>query len=251
MQETIDNSLRYLSDDDLHAMAAYLKSATTNQPNNAAAEASPPARAGAQVYLSNCAYCHLPDGQGVPGMIPALAGDPAVTAQGPENSIHVVVGGLEAAHGFAPMPAVGVGMQNGDIAAVVNYIRTAWDNKAPANAEAGTVAQIKSETRTLLAGNLSGGCPAIADPNLSKLVDGVKDQLKGVDMNNMLPRIDAILPKLRTSGVADDDLVNALTLAYCPVVMDDSTTSPAQRATLLGNFSVLVYGQIKNGGKPN
>jgi mono/diheme cytochrome c family protein len=252
MRETIDNSLRYLSDGDLHAMAVYLKSATTEESNNAAtvAAATPPTRAGADVYLSNCAYCHRPDGQGVPGMIPPLAGDPAVTAQGPENPIHVVLGGLEAAHGFAPMPAVGVGMENGDIAAVVNYIRTAWGNKAPANAGAGTVAEIRSETHTLLAGNSNGGCPAMTDPKLSALAAKASGQLAGVDMTNMLQRIDSILPELKTN-VAGDDLVNALTSAYCPVVMNDSTISPAQRAALLGNFSVLVYGQTRKQGKPN
>jgi hypothetical protein len=184
-------------------------------------------------------------------MVPALAGDPAITAQGPENPIHVIVGGLEASHGFAPMPAVGAGMSDGDIAAVVNYIRTAWDNKAPANAEAGTVADIRSKTHTLLAGNRSGGCPTIADPKLSKLVDGVKAQLKGVDMSNMLPRIDSILPQLKASGVVDDDLVNALTAEYCAVALDDSNISSAQRAVLLGNFSVLAYGQIKEGERPH
>jgi mono/diheme cytochrome c family protein len=252
MRETIDNSLRYLSDDDLRAMAGYLKSATAGETAKAASQpgAPPPERSGADVYLSHCAYCHLPNGQGVAGMIPALAGNPSITAQGPENPIHVVVGGLPASHGFAPMPAVGAAMSDGDIAAVVNYIRTAWDNKAPANAEAGTVADIRSKTHTLLAGNRSGGCPTIADPKLAKLIDGVKGQLQGVDMSNMLPRIDAILPQLKAGGVADDDLVNALTAAYCSVATANGNNS-AQRATLLGNFSVLAYGQIKKAEQPH
>ena len=191
MRETIDHSLRFLSADDLHAISAYLKSASANKAATVTpqADALPQQPAGAEVYLSNCAFCHLPGGQGVPGMIPALASDPAVIAEGPENSIHVVVGGLQASHGFAPMPAVGVGMTDGEIAAVVNYVRTAWGNNAPPNAGAGMVAEIRSKSHTLLAGNRANGCPSISDPKLSALVDGVKDQLQGIDMKNMLPRM--------------------------------------------------------------
>jgi mono/diheme cytochrome c family protein len=250
MRETIDHSLRYLSDEDINAIAVYIKSATVNQSAKPATEAAAaPTHAGGAIYLSSCAFCHQPNGQGISGMIPALAGDPAVLAEGPENVIRVVLGGLEASHGLAPMPAVGTGMSNGDIAAVVNYVRTSWGNKAPANAEAGTVADLRSETRTLLAGDLPGGCPSIANSALPKMIDTVRDQLKGVDLANMLPRIDSMLPSLKTSGATDDDIVNALTAAYCPIVMADNN-SPAERASLLGNFSVLVYGQLKNNGKP-
>lgn len=250
MRETIDNSLRYLSDDDLAAMAAYIKSATANESAKSTSQAGQaPTRAGGEIYLSACAYCHAPDGRGVPGLIPALAGNPAVTAQGPENVIRVVVGGLEASHGLAPMPAAGVSMSDADVAAVVNYVRTSWGNKAEANAGAGTVSDLRSKTRTLLAGNLPNGCPSIPNPELAKSVDKVRGQLNGLDLANMLPRIDGMLPQLKSSGVNDDDIVNALTAAYCPVVMADSAASTADRASLLANFSELVYGQLKNSEK--
>jgi mono/diheme cytochrome c family protein len=249
MRETIDNSLRFLTDEDLNSIAAYIKSATTNESQTAPQIAQPATRAGGEVYLSSCAFCHGPEGKGVAGLIPSLAGNPAVIAQGPENVIRVVLGGLDASHGFAPMPAVGAGMSNGDIAAVVNYIRTSWGNTAPANAETGTVDDIRSKTQTLLAGNLPGGCPANTDSNLSKAVALVRDKLNSTDLANMLPTIDSILSTVKNTGASDDDIVNALTAAYCPVVMADSTVSPASRASLLGNFSGLVYGQLKSGGK--
>jgi mono/diheme cytochrome c family protein len=255
MRETIDNSLRYLSDDDINAIAAYIKETTAKETATAATErlqgTTPPTRAGGDVYLSACAFCHGIDGKGVAGQIPALAGSPAVTAEGPQNVIRVVLGGLEATNGFAPMPAVGVGLTNGDIAAVVNYVRTSWGNKAQANAEAGTVADLRSKTRTLLTANLPEGCSTIANPTLAKAVEGVRGQLNGVRPADMLQTIDSILPKLKTSGAKDDDIVNALTAAYCPAVMADKGASAAARAAQLGNFSVLVYGQIKNGGKTN
>ena len=183
-------------------------------------------------------------------MIPALAGNPAVTAAGPENVIRVVLGGLEASHGLGPMPAVGRSMSDGDVAAAVNYVRTAWDNKAPANAQAGDVAELRSKTRTLLAGDLPNRCPSIPNPQLSGIIDASRDQLKGIDLVNMLPRIDAIVPNLKTNGASDDDIVNALTAAYCPIVAANNATGP-ERAQLLGNFSVLVYGRLKNRGDAN
>jgi mono/diheme cytochrome c family protein len=255
MRETIDASLRYLTDDDLHAIALYLKSATGQPMPAPAAEsaATPAPSAGARTYLSSCAYCHLPDGRGIAGIIPPLVGNGAVNAQGPQNAIRVVLGGLEAAHGLGPMPAVGATMSDRDVADVVNYVRSAWNNDAPANAEEGMVADLRTRTRTLLAGNRDGGCPAIANPNLAKAINetAVRDDLKGVPLPSMLEHIDAILAKVKVSGVGDDDIVNALTAAYCPIVLADAALQPAERASLLGNFAGLVYGQIKKGAKPN
>ena len=252
MRETIDNSLHFLTDDDLGAIAAYVKTATANQSAKAVPELAQTAtRAGGEIYLSSCAFCHGPEGKGVAGVIPSLAGNPAVAAQGPENVIRVVLGGLEAAHGLAPMPAVGVSMADADIAAVVNYVRTSWGNAAPANAQSGTVADLRSKTKTLLAGNLPDGCPTIPNPQLSNAIGPLRDKLKDADLANMLPLIDLILPTIKKSGVSPDDIVNGLTAAYCPVVAADKEISSAARASLLGNFSGLVYGQLKSDGKPN
>jgi mono/diheme cytochrome c family protein len=245
MRETIDNSLHYLTDDDLNAIATYIKTAPAAASANSPPSAPAPTRSGGQIYLSNCAFCHAPDGKGLPGIIPALSGNPAVTAAGPQNVIRVVLGGLEAAEGRAPMPAAGANMSDTDIAAAVNYVRTSWGNKAPANAEAGTVAQLRQETHTLLAGNLAKGCPSIHDPRLAKIIDGVRGQLQGADLATMLPKIEAIVPELKASGAKDDDLVNALTAAYCGQLMTDKSLQQPQRAALLGNFSSLVYGEIK------
>ena len=248
MLETINDSLRHLTDPDLHAMAAYLKSVAAKETTKPAAAATP-AVAGAQVYLSYCAACHQVDGKGVPGAIPPLAGNGALTAKGGENAVRVVLGGLPAAHGLAPMPALGQGMSDADIAAVINYARTAWGNTAAGDVGAGLVADLRSKTHTLLAANTPGGCPSIADASLAKgIADaGVATQLKGVDAADMLDQIDAIVSKLKASapGASDDDRVNALTAAYCPVVEADKTVAPNARAARLGNFSSLVYGQIK------
>jgi mono/diheme cytochrome c family protein len=246
MQETIDNSLKYLSDDDLKAIAVYIKTATAKyDKKNSSASAPAPTRDGAEVYLNACAFCHQPDGKGIPNAIPSLAGDPAVTAGGPQNVIRVVLGGLEASHGFGPMPAVGAGLSDGDIAAVTNYVRNAWGNTAPADAGAGMVGDLRTKTRTLLAFNLAGGCPAPTNAALAKAISSLQPKLGGTDAANMLSRIDTIVPDLKKTGASDDEIVNGLTAAYCPVVMADQSVPAAARATTLGNFSTLVYGQLR------
>lgn len=251
MQETIERSLSHLSEADLQAMATYLKSSANPDAAQSGKQAasSEVAVVGAAPYLSHCAFCHGVDGRGMSGMIPALAGNGAVLAEGAQNIEQVVLGGLEAAHGRGPMPAVGVGMSDQDIADAANYVRTAWGNNAPANAEPGAVAELRDQTHTLLAGNVDQGCPAVEDPKLAAMIKeaGVAAQLRGAKPADMLERIDAILAKLQASGVADDALVNALTVAYCPAAMAEAGDDRARRAELLGNFAVLAYGQIKHG----
>lgn len=141
MQETIGRSLSHLPDADLQAMATYLNS-TANSDTEAKEQAASTevAAVGAGPYLNHCAFCHGVNGRSMSGTIPALAGNGAVQALGPENVVRVVLGGLESTHGLGPMPAVGVGMADQDIADVTNYVRTAWGNNAPANAAPGAVA---------------------------------------------------------------------------------------------------------------
>lgn len=242
MQETIEASLSHLSTDDLRAMAAYLKSQA-----NGGGEAIPPvatAEAGADAFLTHCAFCHGTDGRGTPGMVPALAGNGAVQANGPENIIRVVLGGLPASHGMGPMPAVGAGMSDGDIAAVANYVRTAWGNNALADTEAGSVAELRDASRTMLAGNLTEGCPVSTD---SRFADAAT-MLIGANSADLLDHIQASLPPLRAAGLADDAIVNGLTTAYCPTVFANSGEDQALRASRLGNFAVLAYSQLKQAG---
>ena len=173
MKETIDNSLHFLTDQDLQAIAAYLKSVPGEKtysdkavPDDRFARSS-----GASGYLTHCASCHLPDGRGLPGVAPALVGNGAVLAQGPQNVIGVILGGLPAANGLAPMPAVGAGMSDQEVADVVDYVRNSWGNSAPAGTGAGTVAALRASTKTLLAGNLDTGCPAVSDANAAKVLE--------------------------------------------------------------------------------
>ena len=95
MAKTVHDSLSKVKDDDLQAIAVYLKSvpATKDDRPVKAEDFQASLSSGGQSYLSHCAFCHMPDGSGRSGAIPALAGDGAVTARGAQDVIHAVCSG--------------------------------------------------------------------------------------------------------------------------------------------------------------
>lgn len=97
---------------------------------------------GRQVYEANCAQCHGSSGQGIPGVYPALDGDPFVTSSA-ELPVQVVLEGRAPAPDTPPMPGFGDLLSDEEIAAVVSYIRGHWSNEAePVRAE--SVAELRS-----------------------------------------------------------------------------------------------------------
>ncbi len=248
MQEVVERSLSHLSDDDLLAIATYLKSVPAREtyvdtavPTDRVAEGG--------TYLTYCASCHGTAGQGLKGEIPALVGNGAVTAGGPQNVMRVVMGGLPAARGMAPMPAVGASMTDEQVTEAINYLRNSFGNAAPASDAPGLAAQIRAATHTTLAGNPPGGCPAPAEAVLARAFEksAVATQLARMDDPHMVNVIDRLLPRIRAAapGVDDSAVVNGLTDAYCQV-LSTATLGQAARAERIGNFAMLVYGQLKH-----
>jgi mono/diheme cytochrome c family protein len=79
-------------------------------------------RSGAAIYQAICQGCHMPDGKGAQGAghYPALAENPRVGAA--PYILHNVI------HGRYGMPAVGAALDDEQVAAVVNYVRTHFGN---------------------------------------------------------------------------------------------------------------------------
>jgi mono/diheme cytochrome c family protein len=77
---------------------------------------------GEQLFASVCQGCHMPDGRGAigAGAYPSLQHDKNLEARG--YPVHIVVNGQRA------MPPFGAMMSDGQIAAVVNYLRTHFGN---------------------------------------------------------------------------------------------------------------------------
>jgi len=143
MAEVVYNSLQYLSDEDVRAMAVYLKSLGQGAPPQPAASSLPSAESslllalGKTIYDRQCASCHGVEGMGKPPHYPPLAGNQSIQMSSAVNPIRMVLNG-----GYPPgtagnpmpygMPPFAQSLSDDEVAAVVTYIRTAWGNRGAA-----------------------------------------------------------------------------------------------------------------------
>lgn len=138
MAEFVQQTGQYLSAKDAQAIAVYLKSRValsapnTRTPTIARAVSALNAPA---LYDTHCATCHGHQGQGKAHQYPALAGNPAIVADRPENLIQMVLyGGYGASTPAHPrpygMPPYLFTLNNQQIADVLNHIRSQWGNQA-------------------------------------------------------------------------------------------------------------------------
>ena len=145
MAEVVRNSLSYLTDADLLAMAEYLKSMPPESRLRTGRKAADPTRAqGAALYMDNCGGCHQATGRGVPGVFPPLAGNGVVVAADPNNILKVVDGGIKARGGYIAMPSFKDQLTDQQVAEIANYIRTSWGNSAAPNATPAMVAKMRA-----------------------------------------------------------------------------------------------------------
>ena len=146
MAEVVLQSTQHLSNEDLRAMAVFLKSLPQSpspqetDPREVPVAATRVMDRGGKLYADQCVQCHGERGEGVKGAYPALAGNRAVTLDVTSNLVQVVLYG-----GYAPstrgnprpfgMPPFAMRMSDEEVAAVLTYIRGAWGNKgAPVSA---------------------------------------------------------------------------------------------------------------------
>ncbi len=149
MVQVIEDSTQYLSDDDLAAVTAYLKSLPAREPaghydgqSRAASQTAQALKAGdverpgAGIFESYCARCHQQDGNGVAQKYPRLAGNPAVLAAQTTSLVRLLVEGGASPNtedGPPPrkMPAFAGKLTDAEMAAVLTFIRSTWGNAAP------------------------------------------------------------------------------------------------------------------------
>ncbi|AZE92209.1 Gluconate 2-dehydrogenase, membrane-bound, cytochrome c [Pseudomonas orientalis] len=163
MSDVVVHSMQYMSQDDLTAIARYLKSLPAVDPKDQphqydkqVAQAlwkGDDSKPGASVYIDNCAACHRTDGHGYTRVFPALAGNPVLQTADATSLINIVLNGgtLPATHA-APstftMPAFAWRLSDQEVADVVSFIRSSWGNQG-APVSAGDVADLrKNDMRT-------------------------------------------------------------------------------------------------------
>ena len=162
MTDVINHSTQGMSDQDLAAMSAYLKSLPAAGGTNAPAYAYDPKAtaallqhpandAGAKVYTAYCMHCHGVDGRAFAPLLAPLAGNPNVLEKDASSLINVtlngtqdlVIQGIPAAY---PMPKYAPVLNDQQIADVLTFIRAGWNNGAPAVGTA-DVAKLRKSTQ--------------------------------------------------------------------------------------------------------
>lgn len=151
MADAVSHSTSKMSDEDIAAIATYVKDGRTGGASSkpvAVSATDTAMRAGAAIYKDSCAACHRDSGQGEASLFPRLAGSALVQSDDPTTLARVVLQGSRAvstpSKPTAPaMPAFGWRLNDAQVAAVLTYIRNSWGNAAPPVA-AGTIASQRS-----------------------------------------------------------------------------------------------------------
>jgi hypothetical protein len=139
------------------------------------------------------------------------------------------------------MPSFATSLSDEQIAAVANYVRTAWGNKANADVAPKDVAAARAiadvpPAATKAADNF--GCPRIGATALADPGNGLLDIYTDATPQTLPNRTRALITALRASNasISDSDLTNYLVAAYCPVVANQPGLTEAAKQKALSDF---------------
>jgi alcohol dehydrogenase (quinone), cytochrome c subunit len=160
MLEAFNNSTQFFTDDDLQAVAVYLKSLPATDPDapgyqydeatTVALQSGDLGAPGAATYMQMCASCHGMDGRGRAMLHPPLAGNPTVLEDNPASIINIllngagrmVVDGVPDSYRMNPFRVL---LRDDQLAEVATFIRSEWGNNAPP-VTAAEVAEMRADT---------------------------------------------------------------------------------------------------------
>ncbi|QHF44443.1 alcohol dehydrogenase [Pseudomonas sp. S35] len=155
MTEAFNNSTQFMADDDLAAIARYLKSLPGDPQRDGtpwqyvSAEVRPDAP-GAHTYATRCASCHGADGKGQPEWMPPLAGATSALVKETASAINITLNGAQrvVAAGVPDayrMPAFREQLSDQEIADVLTFVRSTWGNQGGA-VDAKAVGKLRGHT---------------------------------------------------------------------------------------------------------
>ncbi|AZE49042.1 Putative diheme cytochrome c-553 [Pseudomonas chlororaphis] len=157
MTEAFNNSTQFMADEDLAAIARYLKSLPGDpqrdgtpwqyQAVSATTRLDSP---GAHTYVTRCASCHGLDGQGQAEWMPPLAGATSALAKENASAINITLNGSQrvVAAGVPDayrMPAFREQLSDREIAEVLSFVRGTWGNQGGA-VDAQAVGKLRGHT---------------------------------------------------------------------------------------------------------
>lgn len=167
MADVVRHSTQHLTDADLGAIAAYLKSLPPSADDPSSFAANPQTASalraginstrGAELYVDNCAACHRSDAEGYARVFPNLAGNSTALAADPTTLIHLVLEGSEMpstvhAPSNLGMPGFADRLTDEDVAELGTFLRSSFGNRAPA-VTARQVARVRSDIRKMRTGH--------------------------------------------------------------------------------------------------
>ncbi|WAB95828.1 MULTISPECIES: cytochrome c [Pseudomonas] len=157
MTEAFNNSTQFMSDDDLAAIARYLKSLPGDPQRDGAPWQYQAVSAGerlnspgAHTYVTRCATCHGLDGKGQAEWMPPLAGATSSLAKEDASAINITLNGSQriVAAGLPDayrMPAFREQLSDQEIADVLSFVRGTWGNHGGA-VDAQAVSKLRGDT---------------------------------------------------------------------------------------------------------
>jgi alcohol dehydrogenase (quinone), cytochrome c subunit len=147
MLDAFNNSTQFMSNDDLTAIARYLKSLDARAALGQASyvydnhtqlvlDKGDLGTPGAGLYLNQCSTCHGRDGQGHGDLLPPLAGNSAALEHDPSSLISIilngagrlVVNGVPDSYRMTPFRVL---LSDQEIAHIATFVRTSWGNNGP------------------------------------------------------------------------------------------------------------------------
>jgi len=247
MAEAVHDSLRLLTDADIHAIAVYLKDQpSTPQTETASAAKLPPERlaAGKSVYENACSSCHQSNGKGIAGSVPALAKNDSVTASEPYNVVMAMLQGFKPQGTWGAMGSFAKDLSDDQIADVTNYVRTAWGNDALPNATPWSVSSWRKNADPAAPGQANALlCPSLSTDVLQPALSAGSTALKraAADRTSMTKLVGDY--RAARPNSSDAQVIEALSTAYCRAVSSDGQSGAgvsAQIADFAGRAATAI-----------
>jgi mono/diheme cytochrome c family protein len=134
LNAVIENSTRHLTKEDLRVIAVYLRSLGGADYTGASVIAGL-AQAGAPLYERHCRARPGPSGRGGLFHGPPLAGSAVVQGEDPSSLVNISLHGSDKPQGLGSpaweeMPAYAQELDDDAIAALANFLRGSWGNRA-------------------------------------------------------------------------------------------------------------------------
>jgi hypothetical protein len=155
------------------------------------------------------------------------------------------------------MPSFAAALSDSEIAAVTNYVRTAWGNNATANATPADVMAARQMAVVPPMADMDSdefGCPHVSNAggadSLANPGGGLMEIFNGATPETLPNRTRALVAALKAadSTITASAITNDLVAAYCPVVAAQSGLSHGQKVAMLQNFLVGAQPIVEGAG---